>query len=171
MGFLFCYAFQQRISSLNIKRAAILLLLVIAGYSAYKLPDYRQKFSSSGRDFQPLAKIIKETSAAGDRTLCIDRFDVLMYTKKPVIWPHPKLRNIPIDLVEKQSAEEFYGVLKKYQIKYVLINLHFVKETDMFFGRNYPMPFLRNCEKLDRQGKLSLTATSKSNKFILLKVI
>ena len=171
MGFLFCYAFQQRIKKLNVKRAAILLLLIIAGYSAYKLPDYRQKFNSSGRDFQPLAEIIKETSTAGDRTLCINRFDVLMYTQKPVIWPHPKLRDIPIDLVEKQSAEKLYRVLKKYQIKYVLINLNLVQDTDIFFGRNYPMPFIRNCEKLDRQGKLSLTATSKSNKFILLKVI
>jgi len=171
MGFLFCYAFQQRITNLNIKRAAVVLLLVIAGYSAYKQPDYRQKFNRSGRDFQPLAEIIKETSAAGDKTLCINRFDVLMYTQKSVIWPHPKLSNPPMDLVEQQSAEELYRVLKKYQIKYILINLALVQNTDKFIGRNYPLPFMKNCQKLDGQGKLSLTARSRSNNFLLLKVI
>jgi hypothetical protein len=47
----------------------------------------------------------------------------------------------------------------------------FVRNTDTYFGRNYPLHFMRNCEILDKRGKLTLEAISKSRQWILLKII
>jgi hypothetical protein len=134
------------------------------------MPDYRQKYNRGGTEFMPIAKIIKEDHSSSGRILSVNKFDVLMYTQKPVIWPHPKLSRNPLDLFEKQSPDNLYSLLKHYQIKYVLINLGLVTNTDIFLGRNYPLFLVRNFEQLEQQGKLTLEAVSKSKKFILLKV-
>jgi hypothetical protein len=134
------------------------------------MPDYRQRYNRDGKDFMLLAEKLKEDHSSFNRILSVNKFDVLMYTRKPVIWPHPKLGRNPLDLFEKQNSENLYGLLKSYHIKYVLINLNYVKNTDRFFGRNYPISLVRNFEQLERQGKLTLEAVSESKKFILLRV-
>ena len=134
------------------------------------MPDYRQKYNKGGAEFMPIAKIIKEDHSSSGRILSVNKFDVLVYTRKPVIWPHPKLSRNPLDLFNKQSPDNLYRLLKYYQIKYVLINVGLVTNTDRFFGRNYPISLVRNFEQLERQGKLTLEAISESKKFILLRV-
>jgi hypothetical protein len=94
-----------------------------------------------------------------------------MYLKIPAIWPHAKLRNNPIDLLEKQNADELYRLLKKYQIKFILIETPRIVESDKFYARSYPLYFVRTCEQLERRGKLALKAMTKSKRFILLKVV
>jgi hypothetical protein len=81
------------------------------------------------------------------------------------------LRNIPLDLFAKQAPDKLYALLKQYNIDYVLIDMRYVSGADSFNGRNFPLSFVRNCEKLDQQGKLSLKAISDYKYFILLKVI
>ena len=168
--FLFSYSLHQIVTRKRILQSLCILLLIIAGYSAYRIPDYRQKYNKSGKEFMPIAKIIKEDNYSSGRILCANKFDALMYTQKPVIWPHPKLNKNPLDLFERQSPENLYSILKSYQIKYVLINVSLVTNTGRFMGRNYPLFLVRNFEHLERQGKLTLKGISESKKFILLKV-
>lgn len=94
-----------------------------------------------------------------------------MYTRKAVIWPYPNLKDIPIGLMEKQTAQQFYDLLKKYEIKYILIDNRFILNTDKFNGRSYPLFVIRNCETLDKQGRIIIQSMSDSRRFILLKVI
>jgi len=111
--------------------------------------------------------MIREDDSIEGRIFCIDSFDTLMYTGKPVIWPHPKLRHIPVDLVEAQDAKEFYSLLKKYQIKTILINKKFVR-GNTYVGRNYPLYFFNNCLALNNEGRL--TTIAYSEKHLLIKV-
>jgi len=168
--FLFSYALHQIITNKIIVRVTIVLLLIIAWYSTFHMPNYRQKFNGP-EEFITLTEIIKKDNSPNTRTLCLYKFDALMYTQKPVIWPSSKLRNIPLDLMEKQSVDKFYSVLKKYQIKYILIDTRRIIKSKKYRSRTYPLYMLRACEDLERQGKLALEALSKSNNFILLKVI
>jgi len=170
LTFLFAYALYQLVSNKIIKQVVVLVLFVIAFYTSHNMPDYRQKYNAP-EEFFPLSKIIKDDGSSFFRTLCIHKFDLLMYTQKPVIWPHLRLNKNPIELLEKQTANTLYKLLKEYQIKYILINFRFVQNTDTFFGRNYPLTFMQNCEKLSHLDKLSVIAVSKSKKFLLLKVI
>jgi 4-amino-4-deoxy-L-arabinose transferase-like glycosyltransferase len=170
IAFLFSYSLHQIVTRKIIIQGAFILLLIIAGYSTYHMPDYRQRYNRDGKDLMPLSEKLKEDHSSFSRILSVNKFDVLMYTRKPVIWPHPKLRKNPLDLFEKQNSGNLYSLLKSYQIKYVLINLNFVKNTDRFLGRNYPISLVRNFEQLERQGKLTLEAVSESKKFILLRV-
>ena len=147
----------------------VLLLFIASTYSVYKMPNYRQKYNGP-EEFIELTDIIKKDHTSNGRTLVIHAFDAFMYTGKQVIWPYSNLNNIPIDLVEKQTAPQLYDLLKKYQINYILIDTRFILNADHFNGRTYPLYFIRNCEKLDKQGKLSLRSISDSRKFILLKV-
>jgi hypothetical protein len=94
-----------------------------------------------------------------------------MYTQKPVIWPHPKLNKIPIDLVQKQSAEKLLAVFKKYNIKYILIETPLIIKGDKFYAGRYPLYLVRACERLERQGKIAFVAMTKSRRYILLKVV
>jgi len=170
IAFLFSYSLHQIVTRKIIIQGAFILLLIIAGYFVYHMPDYRQKYNKDGAEFMPIAKIIKEDHSSSGRILSVNKFDVLVYTRKPVIWPHPKLSRNPLDLFNKQSPDNLYRLLKYYQIKYVLINVDLVTNTDRFFGRNYPISLVRNFEQLERQGKLTLEAISESKKFILLRV-
>jgi hypothetical protein len=171
IAFLFSYSLHQIVTKKLIIQLATLLLLITASYFAFVMPDYRQKYNKDGTEFIPVAKVIKKDHSFTGRILSVNKFDVLVYTRKPVIWPHPKLRIYPLDLFEKQNVENLYRLLKSYQIRYVLINLVHVTNTDRFLGRNYPISLVRNLEQLERQGKLALAAISKSKKFILLRVI
>jgi hypothetical protein len=171
IAFLFSYSLHQIVARKSIIQAAALLLLITASYLTYLMPDYRQKYNRGGAEFMPIAKIIKKDHSFTGRILSVNKFDVLAYTQRPVIWPHPKLRINPLDLFEKQNVENLYILLKSYQIRYVLINLAHVTNTDRFWGRNYPISLIRNLEQLERQGKLSLEAVSESKKFVLLRVI
>jgi hypothetical protein len=168
--FLCGYALHQIITNKVAQRAAILLLLLIAGFQAYKMPNYRN-MSNPPTALLDLAAVIQKDYSSDGRTLVIQAFDFLMYTRKPVIWPYPNLRNIPIDLFAKQAPDKLYALLKQYNIDYILIDMRYVSGADSFNGRNFPLSFVRNCEKLDQQGKLSLKAISDYKYFILLKVI
>jgi hypothetical protein len=88
-----------------------------------------------------------------------------------VIWPHAKLRNIPTDLLEKQNSDDLYRLLKKYQITFILIETPLIVRSNKFYARSYPLYFVRTCEQLERRGKLTFIAMTKSKRFILLKVI
>ncbi len=171
LAFLVGYASIKAFHRKIIINIVILLLFIASAYSAYKMPNYREKYNVP-KEFVAIAQKIKDFSSSDhDRVFSINAFDILMYSQKPVIWPYPNLGDIPIELFEKHNNQEFYALLKKYHIKFILINMVFVRNTDAYFGRNYPLHFLRNCEILDKQGKLTLEAVSETRKWILLKVI
>jgi 4-amino-4-deoxy-L-arabinose transferase-like glycosyltransferase len=171
IAFLFSYSLHRVLQKRLFRQGALILLLIIAGYFAYHLPDYRQKYNTNGTEFKLIAETIKEDHSFSGRILGVNKFDILMYTQKPVIWPHPKLSSNPLDLFEKQSPDLLYSRLKNYHVRYIVINIQFVRNTDVFFGRNYPISFARNLEQLERKGKLVLEAISESKKFILLRVL
>jgi 4-amino-4-deoxy-L-arabinose transferase-like glycosyltransferase len=164
------YAVNQIATNKWIIRVFILLLLVIAGYLTYQMPDHRQR-SNGPKEFIDMAQLIKEEDSSDARILSLRKFDTIMYTQKPVIWPHPKLNKIPIDLVEKQSAEKLLAVFKKYNIKYILIETPLIIKGDKFYAGRYPLYFVRACEQLERQGKIAFVAMTKSRRYILLKVV
>lgn len=168
--FLAGYSFVRIARKGYIINAARVLLLIVSFYSAYQMPDLRQRFNAH-EEFRQIASIIKEDDFDEGRVFCIYAFDVLMYTGKPVIWPYPDLEKIPIDLVEKQEAQEFYGLLKKYQIRYILIDSRYIVKGESFRGRSYPEYFYNNCITLSEEGKISYVALSRSNTFLLLRVI
>jgi hypothetical protein len=93
-----------------------------------------------------------------------------MYTQKPVIWPHAKLRDIPIDLFEQQSADELLALLKKYHIKYIVIDTVRIIDVKAFHGGRYPLYFVRNCERLERRGKIAFETKTGSERYFLLRV-
>jgi 4-amino-4-deoxy-L-arabinose transferase-like glycosyltransferase len=169
LTFLVGYSFVRIARKRYVKSAARVLLLIISFYVVYQMPDLRQRFNAH-EEFRKIVSIIKEDDFHDGRVFSIHAFDVLMYTGKPVIWPYPDLENIPLDLVETQDAEDFYRLLKKYQIKYILIDSRYVV-SDTFMGRNYPEYFHNNCITLSEEGKISYVALSKSNTFLLLRVI
>jgi 4-amino-4-deoxy-L-arabinose transferase-like glycosyltransferase len=165
------YASIKSFHKETVIRIFIVLLFIVSAYTAYKMPNYREKYNVP-KEFFTIAQKIKDNGSNDDgRVFTINAFDVLMYSQKPVIWPYPNLGDIPIELFEKHNSQEFYALLKKYNIRYILVNMVFVRDTDAYFGRNYPLHFMRNCEILDRQGKLALEAISKSRQWILLKII
>jgi hypothetical protein len=166
---LFGYAVRQVITSKIAIRAIIVCLLIIAGYFAFQMPNYRKKFNAPG-EFIELNQIIQKDNTSNGKTLVVHWFDTVMYSGKPVIWPNPDLRTIPINLFEKQSPDKLYDLLMHYNIDYILIDVRFVSSHDNFIGRNYPLAFVRNCETLEKQGKVRLQALSGSKMFILLKV-
>ena len=64
IAFLIAYAISRIGASKLIIKASIISLLLVAGYlTTYHMPNYRQKFNTNGKDFMPLAKIIKEKKA------------------------------------------------------------------------------------------------------------
>jgi len=170
IAFLVGYAVNQIATNKLLIKALIMLLLFLAGYMTFQMPNYRQK-SNGPEEFIDMAELIKTDDSSDFRILCLRKFDAIMYTQKPVIWPHPKLGKIPIDLVEKQSAEKLLAVFKKYQIKYVLIETPLIVKSDKFYAGRYPLYFVRACERLERQGKVAFVAMTKSKRFILLKVL
>jgi hypothetical protein len=94
-----------------------------------------------------------------------------MYSGKPVIWPSPDLRHIPLDIFEKQAANAFYRRLKQYQIRFILIDFGYTPQIDSFNGRNYPLPFIANCDALLEQRKAVVLKLTRSKQFLLIKVI
>jgi len=164
------YAINQITANKLIIRALIILLFFITGYLTYHMPNYRQIYNAS-KEFVELTELIKEDNSSDSRILCLRKFDVIMYTQKPVIWPHAKLRNVPIDLLEKQSSEKLFSLLKKYKIKYIVIETPVIISVNKFQGRGYPLYFVRATEQLERQGKIAFEATTKARRFILLRVI
>ena len=170
VAFLFGYAARQVIAHKMAIRAIIVLLLIWATYSTVQMPDYRNKYNAP-REFIELAEIIQKDNISNSRVLAINAFDATMYSGKPVIWPYPDLRTIPEDLFDQQSPLELWHLLKKYQIGYILVNFNMVTKLDKFMGRNYPLPFMRNCEILTLHGKMDMQAASASKRFMLLKVL
>ena len=171
LAFLVGYASIKSFHKKTIVNIFILLLFIFSAYTAYKMPNYREKYNMP-KEFASIAQKIKDNRSTGDgRVFSVFAFDVLMYSQKPVIWPYPNLGDIPLELFEEHNTEELYALLKKYNIKYILINMAFVRNTDTYFGRNYPLHFMRICEILDKRGKLTLEAISKSRQWILLKII
>ena len=168
--FLVGYTIHQIITKKVLVKAIIILLLLFAGHSAYYMPNYRQKYNAP-KEFRDLAEIIKKDHSPNARTLCIYKFDILIYSRKHVIWPHPKQLKTPVDLLEKQNADELYRLLKKYQIKYILIDKGRVVKSDHFRSRTYPLYFVITCGQLHREGKLTVQALSYSKRFMLLKVV
>jgi hypothetical protein len=170
LTFLAGYSFVRIARKGYIINAAMVLLLTTSFYFAYQMPDLRQRYNAP-EEFRMIASIIKEDDFREGRIFSLHPFAVLMYTGKPVIWPHPKLRNAPVDLVEKQDAQKFYRHLKKYQIRYILIDMRYIIRSDSFRGRSYPDYFYNNCITLSEEGKIFYTALSRSNTFLLLRVI
>ncbi len=170
IAFLFGYAVQQVSTSKSAIRAIIVFLLIFAGYFAFQMPNYRKGFNAP-REFIELAQIIQKDNTSTGKTLVVYAFDTAMYSGKPVIWPNPDLRTIPINLFEKQTPSNLYNLLKKYRIGYILVDFQLVTNFDKYIGRNYPLSFIRNCETLTQQGKLAMQALSKSKQFMLLKII
>lgn len=169
IAFLFGYAAQQVITSKIAIKVIIVFLLIIGVYFAFQMPNYRKRFNAPV-EFIELNKIIQKDNTSNGKTLVVHALDTVMYSGKPVIWPFPDLRTIPINLFEKQSPDKLYDLLMHYNIDYILIDLRFVTSHDNFIGRNYPLAFVRNCETLEKQGKLRLQALSSDKIFILLKV-
>jgi hypothetical protein len=145
------------------------LLLIFGIYNAHTKPNLREIFNGP-EDPRKIAEYIKKDNTANGRTLVIQAFDYLMYSGKPTIWPYANLRNIPLNLFEKQSPDRLYAVLKEYNIDYIVVDMRFVSEADKVTIHKYPLPFLKNCEFLDRQGMVSLVGKSASNIFLLLRV-
>jgi 4-amino-4-deoxy-L-arabinose transferase-like glycosyltransferase len=169
-AFLIGYAINQITASKLIIRVSIISLLLVAGYLTYYMPNYRQT-SNAPEDFIELTKFINEDNSSDARILSLIKFDLIMYTKKPVIWPHAKLRNVPIQLLEKQSADSLFRMLKKYKIKYIVIETPRIENVKKFHAGRYPLYFIRACERLERQGKIAFVAMTKLKRFILLRVI
>ena len=170
IAFLFGYAVRQIITNKSAIRAIIVFLLIIAGCVAFQMPNYRNGFNAPS-EFIELAQIIQKDDTSNDKTLVIYAFDTAMYSGKPVIWPFPNLRTIPIDLFERQTPSNLYNLLKEYRIGYILVDFRFVTNTDKYNGRNYPLSFVRNCETLTQRGNVVMLALSKSKQFMLLKVL
>ena len=170
VAFLASYALNRITTKPLIIRALIILLFIIAGYVTYQMPNYRQENNGS-KQFIGFSEVIKKDQSSDSRILCLRKFDAIMYLKIPAIWPHAKLRNNPIELLKKQNADELYQLLKKYQIRFILIETPRIVESDKFYARSYPLYFVRTCEQLERRGKLALKAMTKSKRFILLKVV
>jgi len=168
--FLIGYTVNQITTNKLIIRTLIISLLLIAGYLTYHMPNYRQKFNAP-EDFVELTKFIKADTSSDSRILCLSKFDVIMYTQKPVIWPHARLRNVPIELVEKQSVDRLFDLFNKYKIKYIVIETPRIANIKKFRSGSYPLYFVRACEQLERRGKIAFEAMTKSRRFILLKVI
>jgi 4-amino-4-deoxy-L-arabinose transferase-like glycosyltransferase len=168
--FLCGFALPRIVTNRNVIRTTILFLIIFAGIYAYKMPNYRHRYNPPAA-LLDLAGVIQKDISTDGRTLVIHPFDFLMYTRKPVIWPYSNLRNTPIDLFAKQPSDKLYALLKHYNIDFIVIDTRHVSESENFTGLNYPLSFIRNCEKLDRQGKLSLKAISDSKYFILLQVV
>ena len=170
IAFLIGYTINQITTNKLIIRALIISLLLIAGYLTYHMPNYRQKYNAP-EEFVELTKFIKKDTSSDSRILCLSKFDVIMYTQKPVIWPHARLRNAPIELLEKQSADSLFALFKKYKIKYIVIETPRIVNVKRFNGGRYPLYFVRTCEQLERRGQLSFEAKTKLGRFILLSVI
>jgi 4-amino-4-deoxy-L-arabinose transferase-like glycosyltransferase len=170
IAFLAGYAMNQVTTNKLIIKALILLLLVVAGYMTYHMPNYRQ-MRNAPRDFVELSELVKEDTSSDFRVLCLRKFDAIMYMQKPLIWPHARLSHAPIELLENQSADNLLTLLKKYKIKYIVIEVPIIVRVNKFHAGRYPLYFVRNCERLERQGKIVLEAITKSKRFILLRVI
>jgi hypothetical protein len=169
MAFLFGYSLHRMVTSKTAIRVIIVLLLIFGSYNAYSLTNFRQQVNGP-EDFRKIAEYIQKDNTADGRTLVIQAFDHLMYSGKPAIWLYPNLRNIPFNLFEKQPPDKLYAVLKEYNINYILIHTQYIVDTEEVAIHKFPLSFVRNCEKLDQQGKLSLAAKSHSNYYILLRV-
>jgi len=170
IAFLFGYAARQVITSKTAIRAIIVCLLIIGVYFTFRLPNYRKNFNAPG-EFIELAEIIQKDNTSSQKTLSVYAFDTAVYSGKPVIWPYPVLKTIPINLFEKQAPSDLLNLLKEYRIGYILVDFQLVTNFDKYVGRNYPLSFMRNCEALAQQGKLTMQALSSSKKFMLLKVM
>jgi len=170
MALLFGYSLPQVVTNKIAIRVIIVSLLMVGCYHAYfEVPDYRPKVNGP-EDPRTIAEYIQKDKSTDGRTLVIQAFDYLMYTRKPVIWLYPNLRDIPLNLFEKQTPEKLYAVLKQYNIDYIVIDTRHISVDDKVTIHKYPLTFLRTCEKLDQQGMLSLAGRSYSNLFILLRV-
>jgi hypothetical protein len=170
IAFLIGYAANQIAPNKLIIRTLMISLLLIAGYLTYQMPNYRQRYNAPD-DFVELTKFINEDAYSDGRILCLSKFDLIAYTHRPVIWPHAKLSDIPIELLEKQSADRLFTLFKKYKIKYVVIETTRIARVKKFRAGRYPLYFVRACERLERQGKIVFEEMTKSKRFILLRVI
>jgi hypothetical protein len=170
IAFLIGYTINQITTNKLIIRAFIILLFISAGYMTYHMPNYRQKYNAP-KEFVELTKFIKEDTSSDFRILCLSKFDVIMYTQKPVIWPHARLRNAPIELLEKQSADRLFTLFKKYKIKYIVLETPRIANVKRFRAARYPLYFARTCEQLARRGQIAFEAKTKLGRFILLRVI
>jgi len=171
IAFLVGFCLHQIAGKKKMLMAAItFLLLIYAGYMVYVTPNYRQIFNAP-QEFMDTAQIIQADSDSAGRTLSIDPFGVIYHAGKPAIWPFANLRKIPIDLVENTDAENLYKLLKRYNIKYVLIDRRYAYQGNDFNGRNYPQHLYVNCQLLKLEGKIQLIYLSKSQRLLLLKVI
>jgi 4-amino-4-deoxy-L-arabinose transferase-like glycosyltransferase len=168
--FLVSYAINQITKNKLVIRALFLLLLVIASYLTYQMPNYRQIYNAP-EDFVELADLIKKDNSSDSRILVLRKFDAIMYTQKSVIWPHARLNHAPIELLEKQSADKLFPLLKKYKIKFIVIEIPRIVKVKKFQAGRYPLYFVRTCERLEQQGKIAFEAITKSRRFILLRVV
>ena len=163
------YSFVRLDRKKYMAKIVIPVLLIIACDSLSRMPDFRYR-SNPTDDFIRITRTVKaDEDASGGRIFSMFVFDVMMHTGKPVIWPKRKLRNIPLDLVEKQNSSEFYRLLATYRIKYIFIFRSYLKACDAFDGKSYPHYFYQNCMTLSNQGKM--TVLQQSGDIVAFKVI
>lgn len=167
IAFLFGYTLTKMFRDKIMQYIILSGLVITCVYSTYNMPNYREQFNAP-KDFIEIAEIIKRDNSPG-RTLCINPFDALMYTQKPVIWPTIHLANPPSEILEEKNIDRFYGLLKNYNIDYIIIWTKFLGGDT--FIRNYPVNFYDNCRELISQQKMKITAKSIFQSFYLLKVI
>jgi 4-amino-4-deoxy-L-arabinose transferase-like glycosyltransferase len=167
LAFLAAFSCIKLIPGKGIVYSMTLLLFVAAIYSVISMPNYRNNFNAP-EDFRLAADIIREDDFKEERVFSIYPVDILMYTKKNVIWPWPNLHDIPVDIMQADNPSSFSSLLDKYNIRYILIDNRFVSTRDYFHGRNYTSSFYYNCRKLYENNELTVKLQTKS--FILLKV-
>ena len=170
MVFLIGYTLNQLATNKLILRSIFISLVLIAGYLTYQMPNYRQRYNAP-EDFLELTKIINENTASDARILCLSKFDIIVYTQRPIIWPHARLDKLPIELLKKQNADKLFALLKHYKIKYIVIETPRIVDVEKFHSGRYPLYFVRTCEQLERLGKLRFVDITKSKRFVLLGVI
>ena len=169
-AFLFGCSLHQIIRNKLAVRLIVLALLIVAGISAHRMTDFRQDYNPPG-EFLEITELIRQHHSGDDRTLGIYAFDTVMYTGKPVIWPSPDLRHIPIEIFEKQTANAFYRRLKQYQVRFILIDFGYTPQIESFNGRNYPLPFIDNYDALLEQRRAVVLKLTRSKQLLLIKII
>ncbi len=87
------------------------------------------------------------------------------------MWVHPDLRSVPIELVDEEDVDRFYGLLKLYGIELILVDISSILPKNDYFERSYTGIFISNCEKLKAAGKILEIEVSDDKRYLLMRVV
>jgi hypothetical protein len=166
LSFLFAHSLSQIVRNRVVRMAVLALLLAASFHFAWKMPNYRMYWNAPA-DFRYMTDLINKDTSEGT-ILTINHLDVAVYTGRSVIWAHIFTKNTPYDLFKTRDYGEFQRLLKKYDISHVFIWRRFIGQDRFSFG-HYPTYLIKNCQKLNKQGKLPVMASR--GEFMLLKVV